>query len=221
MIDSTSLPGPDSRAVTALLDGTVTDTATRVLQHVLLSTDGTVVRLLEGCFGEPIRLADHVQCTRPAAPTDPAELELSEDETVLHRKVLLQGRRTGGNYVSADSLIAIDRLDPPVRDALLSTSLPIGKILVEHRVESFREILRIGRTRAQRSGMASGEELLFRTYRIVIGGRPAMLITEEFSASSLSEGAGGSSRSRGQPQDAASERASAAAEPSATAAPQP
>lgn len=173
--------GIGSLAITSLLEGTVTDEPGRVLQHVLLSTDGTVVPLLEGCFGEPIRLAGHVQSLRDATPTDPAELELDEGDSILHRKVLLQGEHTGRQYAFAESVLVPHRLPPLVRKALLSTSTPIGRVLNEHRVESFREVLRVGRTRTGRNG----EEVLFRTYRILSGGRPVMLITEYFPPFSL------------------------------------
>lgn len=171
-----------TQAVAAMLDGTVLDDPGRVLQHVVLSTDGTVVPLLEGCFGEPIRLAGHVQSLRPATAADPVELDVSaEDDTILHRKVLLQGGETGRLYAYADSLLVPDRLPPLVRDELLNTSRPIGRVLKEHRVETFREILRVGRMRFG----SGGDEMLFRTYRIICGGRPAMLITEQFPPFSL------------------------------------
>lgn len=176
--------------VPALLGGSLADDPRRVLQHVLLATDGTVVPLLEGCFGEPIRLADHVQACRPALPTDPAELELSEGETVLRRKVVLRGARTGCDYVSADSLLASDRLPDKVRQALLTTSRPIGRVLADHRVETLREILRVGRTRWETPGKAGGTERLFRTYRVVSGNRPVMLITEYYPPLCLPEVAG-------------------------------
>lgn len=176
--DADAAEGFDSRTVASILDGPVADHPERVLEHVLLSTDGTVVPLLEGCFGEQIRLADHVQHLRPAAPTDPDALELSPDDRVLHRTVVLQGSSSGRAYVSAETLIVPDRLPGPVREDLLTTSRPIGPVLRAHRMETFREILEVGRTRSGRQ--TPDETRLFRTYRIVAGGRPVMLITETF-----------------------------------------
>jgi len=154
-----------------------------VAQRVFLSTDATVVRLLEGCFDEPIRTAGLVQKSTAALPAD-AELELTGDETILRRETLLQGSRTGRNYVYAEASLVLDRLEPGLREALLSTSEPIGHLLVANRVETFRELVRAGRTPAgplaDRLDLESGEELLFRTYRVISGGQPAMLITEYF-----------------------------------------
>lgn len=162
--------------VASLLDPAVLDDPGRVLQHVLVSTDGTVVPLLERCFGESIRLAGHVQSSRPATTTDPTELDLDGEE-LLHRKVLLQGTSSGYNYVFGDSLLVPERLPPTARDELLSTSRPIGRVLSDHRVETFRELLQIG---TRYTPTAGGPPMPFRTYRILIGGRPAMLITEHF-----------------------------------------
>ncbi len=163
----------------AILD----DPSLGVFQRVLLTTDGTIVRLLEGCFGEPVRTAELVQFRTPASATDGA-LEPAGHETILRRKVLLQGSRTGRNYVYADSFTVLDRVGSSLREALLSTSEPIGRLLVSNRVETFREILRVGRRRAGALGgwfgLEFSDELLFRNYRLISGGRPIMLIAESF-----------------------------------------
>lgn len=159
------------------------DAAPTALQRVLLTTDATVVRLLEGFFGEPIRTEGLGQVTRPASPAD-GELELDGHETVLCRKTLLQGAETGRNYLYAEAWLVLDRLDARVQESLLTTSEPIGHLLAAHRTETFREILRLGRRPAGPLGlqfeMDGGDELLFRTYRIVAGGRPIILLTEYF-----------------------------------------
>ncbi len=169
----------ESLAGAAILD----DPSLGVLQRVLLTTDGTVVRLLEGCFGERIRTAGLVQFSTPASAAD-AALEPAGDETILRRKVLLQGSRSGRNYLYADSFTVLDRVEPSLREALLSTSEPIGRLFVTNRVETFREILRVGRRRAGALGgwlgLEFGDELLFRNYRIISGGRPIMAVAEYF-----------------------------------------
>lgn len=161
------------------------DGALGVLQRVLLTTDATVVLLLEGFFGEPICTEGLGQVSRPAAPAD-TELELTGRETVLCRHTLLRGCDTGRNYLYAETSVVLDRLDSRVREGLLTTSEPIGHLLAANRIETFREVLRSGRKPAGRLGfrlgMESGDELLFRTYRIIVGGKPIMLLTEYFPA---------------------------------------
>lgn len=156
-----------------------------LLQRLVLTTDGTVVRLLEACLGEPIGLASHTQFTTPASSAD-GDLELSGGEDVLRRTVVLRGSETGRDYVYAESSIVLDRLDPDVRHALLATSEPIGEVLGGNRVETLRELLRTGRKPAgpvaQYFGIEESDEVLFRTYRIVSRGKPVMVITEHIRA---------------------------------------
>lgn len=161
------------------------DAALGVLQRVLLTTDATVVRLLEGFFGESIRTDGLGQVRRPASPAD-AELELAGHETILCRQTLLQGSDTGRHYLYADAWVVLDRLAPSLAEGLLTTSEPIGHLLLANRIETFREVLRLGRRPAGPLGphldMEGSDELLFRTYRIIAGGKPIMLLTEYFPA---------------------------------------
>ncbi|HVL99761.1 MAG TPA: chorismate pyruvate-lyase family protein [Egibacteraceae bacterium] len=158
------------------------------LQRILLTTDGTVVQLLESWFDDPIELAGHEQFITPVQLTD-EDLQPAGHETILRRRVLLRGRRTGRNYVYADTAVVLDRLSAPVRESLLSSAEPIGRVLRRHRVETFREILRTGRrpvgALAGDFGCDSADQLLFRVYRVVSGGLPIMLIAEHFPAGPL------------------------------------
>lgn len=162
-----------------------------VLQRILLTTDATVVRLLEGFFGEVIRTAGLGQVSRPVSPAD-GELEPAGHETLLCRETLLQGSDTGRNYIYAEVCVVLDRLDAAVREGLLTTSEPIGYLLAANRIETFREVLRLGRKPAgplgARFAMDSHDELLSRTYRIIAGGSPIMLLTEWFPALEFPEG---------------------------------
>ncbi len=164
---------------TAVID----DATLSMAQRLLLTTDATVVRLLEACFGERICTAGLEQASTPPQPTD-AELELEGSETILRRKTLLQGIRTGRNYAYAEAEVVLDRLEPSLQEALVSTSEPIGHLLVAGRVETFRELLQTGGTpadsRGDLFGIRSSDMLLSRTYRIIAHGRPIMLITEYF-----------------------------------------
>ena len=159
------------------------DAALGLLQHVILQSDATVVRLLEACFRERICTAGLEQTTTPALPTD-VELQLTGEETVLRRATLLQGSRTGRNYVYAETSIVLDRLGQRLREGLLGTTEPIGHLLIAGRVETFREPVRSGHAsagpRAASFGLVSSDTLLFRSYRVIAHGRPVMLITEHF-----------------------------------------
>jgi chorismate-pyruvate lyase len=172
--------GGASMASTSTLD----DASLGVLQRVLLTTDATVVVLLEGFFGESIRTEGLEQVCRPASPAD-TELELAGHETIMCRKTLLQGSDTGHNYLYAEAWVVLDRLESDVKEGLLTTSKPIGRLLAANRIETFREVLDSGWTPAGPLGRrlgTQGGEVLFRTYRIIVGGRPIMLLTEYFPA---------------------------------------
>lgn len=161
------------------------DLARDALQRTLLNTDGTVVRLLEAWFHDPIGLASQHQFTTPVQPTD-AELHADGTETILRRRVLLHGRHSGRNYVHAEATVVLDRLPSGLREQLLTTAEPIGRLLRRHRVETFREILRTGQRPAgplaDDFSIDSADTLLYRVYRLWTGGRPVMLIAEHFPA---------------------------------------
>lgn len=190
--DRTSGGSADSGSGPALLS----DPSLSALQRILLTTDGTVVQLLEAWFDDPIGLAGHQQFSTPVGPAD-RDLQPAGDETILRRRVLLNGRRTRRNYVYADTAIVLDRLPAGLRHDLLTTSQPIGRLLQRHRVETLREVLRMGRrpaaSLATEFGIDGDDELLYRVYQVVAGGRPIMLISEHFPLSSLAESGGGRS----------------------------
>lgn len=152
-------------------------------QRILLTTDGTVTDILEAFSGESIRV---VKLFQDVARLDRAvsSLELPWGQDVLRRSILLQGRMSLVNLVYADSVIALDRLEEGVRDGLLRSQKPIGLLILEHRIETFKEILDCGREPAgplaQHFQIDEGASMIFRSYRMITQGRPIMVITEKF-----------------------------------------
>lgn len=154
-----------------------------LLQRVLLNTDGTVTKVLEAYAGEPMRAVKLCHELEPLYVDSPG-LQLGSHETVLRRSVLIRGRHSETNYLYGESLIVPDRLHPKVREGLFSTDLPIGLLLTQNRVETFREVLAVGEEPAGRCAeyfsLDEVSLMIFRTYRIISGGLPIMLITERF-----------------------------------------
>jgi chorismate-pyruvate lyase len=111
-------------------------------------------------------------------------LDLDVGASILERRVLLRGARTSTIVLYADSLIALDRLDARIRHGLLTAEQPIGRLIRDHRVETFRELLSYERTCngqvAALFGLQPETPLLTRTYRMSNGGKPVMRITERF-----------------------------------------
>ncbi len=153
------------------------------LQRILVVTDGTLSDILEAAALERIRLVKLSQETVPSTRSDDW-LRPARGEKFLARKILLQGSRTGTNYVYAESVIALDRLPPRFDDELVRSNTPLGQLWLEHRLETFKELLELRYERAdERSKHFNCDVsamLLARTYGVFSAGVPVMTITEFF-----------------------------------------
>jgi len=153
------------------------------LQRVLLVTDGTLTEILEANFFERIRLVKVSQRVISATASH-ALLDPNPGEVLIERKILLQGEGSRRNYAYAESLIAVDRLGSSFRDELLDSDTPLGRLWLEHKLETFKELQEVRCRRA--NGLshyfecADGALLLDRTYRVFSASRPVMVITEYF-----------------------------------------
>lgn len=156
-----------------------------LLQRILLISDGTLTDIVEAAFEEPIRLVKLALETAPAlAPI--ADLNVFPGQSLMRREILLQGAQTGRNYVYAESYIALDALPPKLREDLTTTDRPLGRLWVEHKLETRKEILRVWRVPAGGPNAHFDNPpkgLLARAYRVISGGRAIMLISEYFSVS--------------------------------------
>lgn len=152
-------------------------------QRILLTTDGTLTDILEAYLFEQIRvtkLSEKFVTTVDDVPL----LELSQGTEIIDRRILLQGRISHRNFIYAESIIVPDRLDELFRNELLKTRMPIGKIWLEHKVETFKEIVQSGREPsgdlATHFDLTPEDYLLFRSYRVISNRKATMLITEKF-----------------------------------------
>ena len=159
------------------------------LQRVLVRADGTVTSILEAYAGEPVEASKLLEVFDTSDEGD-GDL-LAGGQSVLRRQVLLRGRHTGRNLLLAQTVVALGHLDGTIVDELLESDKPLGVLLAEHRVETFREVLRAGRAEAgpwgAHFGIAGTDEVIFRTYRVVIRQQPTILVTETFPATAFRE----------------------------------
>lgn len=159
-------------------------------QRILLATDGTVTDILEMYSGESMRV---IKLDQELVPLDePIDaMELKVNDRVLTRKILLQGKISLFHFLYAESIIVPDRLEERVRDGLLHSNKPIGTLIVEDRLETFREIVDCGTEAAgplaHHFGVEETAMMICRTYRIFAGRRPIMLITEKFPESHFAD----------------------------------
>lgn len=157
-------------------------------QRILLTTDGMVTEILEAYLWERIKVVklsqEHVTLESDIFP-----LEVEKGRRVMRREVLLCGRLSQKNHLYAESIIIPERLDEKISDSLLNTSKPIGLLILENRLETFREILDCGKEEAQNLadyfGIKRSDFLIFRTYRVFSNRQPVMLITEKFAENGL------------------------------------
>jgi chorismate-pyruvate lyase len=152
------------------------------LERVLLTTDGTLTDILEAYLLEPIRLVKLSEESR-SLTEGLASLGLEPGSRVVDRKILLQGTRSERNYVHAESVIALDRLEDSFRDDLLTSKMPLGRLWLTHKLETFKEIVAFGEQPPDSDlslyfGLRAEERVLMRTYRVISNRQPLMLITE-------------------------------------------
>lgn len=153
---------------------------------MLVGTDGTVTHILEAYAGEPIEVVKLVQAFDTANGADHL-LALDDGEAVLRRRVVLRTACTQRNLLYAEVVVAVARAGPALVEGLVGTGKPIGVLLAEHRMETLREILAVDHepagSAAAHFDVEESAPLVVRTYRVVAGGRPILLITEKFPAS--------------------------------------
>jgi chorismate-pyruvate lyase len=138
--------------------------------RVLLITDGTVTHMLRAHFCEPVEV--RVEAHDFTAPTeDDPWLGTPEGAQILVRDVTLSGASSGRLFARARSHIALDRLTPQMREDITTMRRSIGNVLLAHFSENRRELLWQGLT---------PRGCLERTYRVIAGGKPLMVITETF-----------------------------------------
>ena len=152
-------------------------------QRILLTTDGTVTEILEAQLWEHIQIVKLFQeelLTETLIPY----LDAGVGMKILARKVLLQGEKTHRNHVYAESIIIPERLGETMCKGLLEAKKPLGRLINEERLETYREILSCDLEKAEEISehfdVSPDSMLISRTYRVFAHKQPVMLITEKF-----------------------------------------
>jgi chorismate-pyruvate lyase len=153
-----------------------------LLQRLFLVCDGTLTDILEAAVDEPIALRKLLVGTA-LTPFPVDELDLPPGSALMTRRILLYGEKSRRNYIYAESLIATERLPARFRDELVHHNTPLGRLWLDFAIESRKQLVESSRCFA--CGIAahlcpdnSHEELLRRSYKVISGGIPLMLITE-------------------------------------------
>lgn len=152
-------------------------------QRALLVIDGTVTKFIEAYTLEPVEVVRLSQVHRSLS-IDHSWLEARAGTEVIARQVILRGEYSHTFYAYAVSLIVQERLPEQMKQNFEEEEGGIGRILLHWGAETRRDILWYGKERIDELPediqRISDGEFISRTYRIVAGGTPVMLINERF-----------------------------------------
>jgi len=153
------------------------------IQRIILITDGTLTDILEIYLLEKIsiiKLSEEIVNLAEDMPF----LTLKIGNRVIKRKIFLQGKISKKNWIYAESIIVPERLDERFKEQLLNSEKPIGKLWLEYRVETFKEIIDLSQELpgdlSEHFQISKEEKLFSRTYRVFSQNQPIMMITEKF-----------------------------------------
>lgn len=152
--------------------------------RILVATNGTLTRILGMVADEEISVEIINQQIHRVRRETGESGQLSGGR-VLQRHVLLTGRKSGHRFVAAESLISVDLLPREITASLANSECPIGEIMAASRIETFKESADVWLGElpgwiADSGYEASQPKAVGRRYRIIIGGKPAIIITEYF-----------------------------------------
>ncbi|ADC63871.1 chorismate--pyruvate lyase family protein [Allochromatium vinosum] len=142
--------------------------------RALMVTDGTVTKILEAYFWEPV-VVDTLEQRFEVALEPVPWLDVERGDSCLIRDAQLRGVDSGRCFAEAFSLIRTQLIPPDFRRRLIDREIGIGVLIRDSGLESYREVLDVGLERT-----ADGRAAVFRTYRITIEHQPVILITEYF-----------------------------------------
>jgi chorismate-pyruvate lyase len=159
------------------------------IHRIILTTDGSVTRVIEAYTEKPVKIKTEMQRITRADKKVSSLLDIEEGKEVNYRVVRLYSNSI--LFAIALSLTPIDRLDEKFRDDLMRADIPIGKLLEKYKIEARREInwIRIcmsDEIELERNNFNPGEVILSRNYNIIHRGKILMNITEYFPSSVLS-----------------------------------
>jgi len=172
--------------------------------RALLVTDGTVTKMLEAYFWEPV-VVDTLRQEFITAEAEIPWIDIDASDRIMVRRARLRGADSGKHYAHAFSVIRTDLIPPVFRQRLIDREIGIGALIRDSGLESYREVMEVGvevgsdldfdgratggpdpiavksrRANGLREGSDAASGGVFRTYRIIIAGTPVILISETF-----------------------------------------
>ncbi|GBE55401.1 MAG TPA: DUF98 domain-containing protein [Euryarchaeota archaeon] len=155
------------------------------VHRILLTTDGSVTRVLEALFGQ-VEVETELQKVIKAGERVASLLEIHKGNKVNLRVVILRAGEINTAY--AVSLTPVERIEPEFRGYIMKEDIPIGRIMRKLKIESRRElrnysVVKAGKKLSRIFRISPGEAVLRRNYNIIREGKIMMNITEFFPCS--------------------------------------
>ncbi|MDI6654763.1 MAG: chorismate pyruvate-lyase family protein [Candidatus Hydrothermarchaeota archaeon] len=153
------------------------------VQKILLTTDGSITRILKALRGEEIKVETEKQEVIKADRKIARLLKINEGDEVNYRVVNLKD--SNGVLIHAISYAPLRRLKKEFREDIMRRDVPIGRILAKLKIEARREIRNFGSMKADRKlsklfGIPINALLLKRNYNIIHRNKILLNITEVF-----------------------------------------
>jgi chorismate-pyruvate lyase len=145
--------------------------------RALLVTDGTVTKIIEAYFWEPV-IVDTLRQEFISAEAKIPWIDVVSEDRVMVRQARLRGGDSGKHYAHAFSVIRTELIPSHFRQRLIDREIGIGALIRDSGLESYREVMEVGIEPAAPADETSAG--VSRTYRIIIAGKPVILITETF-----------------------------------------
>lgn len=146
-------------------------------------TDGTVTKILEAQFWEPITVDKWLHAEEQSSTAIP-DLGIAAGDGIIKRRVGLRGQRSRTVYVAAETVVATQRFSPSFRQVLKESGRGIGDLIREHRLETFRDIVRVEQIEAGAwadiLSVSPENPVWIREYYVYHQGHPSVGITEVF-----------------------------------------
>lgn len=154
--------------------------------RTLLVNDGTVTPFIEAYLHMPVEVKVVLQ-KQQQLEQDHTWLAAAVGTPVLHRQVILKSTPADQTepliHAYATSCLIKNRLPDPLLNALQGTDLGLGYLLHENALETRRQLLWYGMEYAPELSAKIGlpsTAFLSRSYLIIRGGLPMMMINEKF-----------------------------------------
>jgi chorismate-pyruvate lyase len=148
--------------------------------RTLLITDGTVTKVLEAFFWEPIQV-NKLTLQTCTAPNAIPSLNIITGDELLLRQVELRGSNSNRVYAHATSIIKLSAIDHRIKHSLIQGEMGVGVLLRELGLETYREILKIyANQTTETSTLCETDLWIHRIYRIAMAGSPFILLRESF-----------------------------------------